>query len=384
MHLILFDHIIQLDSLAPVIDLLRKEKNKIIILNTNPLYNYNNNKLIKYFKDKDIKFISFPSTNLINKIKILFLKLITLLPKKQLLKFTGLWFRVGNGHYLDKDEFIKFIKENDIKIVSIPNDLTLKKKVFINECKQTINFLIIEIEVGLRTIKTSPYGSNFPIEYCDYYIAPNNLHEMQKDPKARNKMKYLGCLRYSNQWIKKLDEINKFDENSQSGKIKLAIFLQTGHLYKDTEFMKLFKGIKNLEIEFGNKPKSLLPQKCCNFLYDKFNTTQLINWADLIVSHSSSILIEAILKSKKVFYCDFLTYSEKFKVEKIYYSEIEGFHMFQNSNKMINELKNLKKKPEKVNYSVSDINLINELKGFNKDDEIINNYRNFYKNIIFD
>ena len=63
MHLILFDHIIQLDSLAPVIDLLRKEKNKIIILNTNPLYNYNNNKLIKYFKDKDIKFISFPSTN---------------------------------------------------------------------------------------------------------------------------------------------------------------------------------------------------------------------------------------------------------------------------------------------------------------------------------
>ena len=122
MHLILFDHIIQLDSLAPVIDLLRKEKNKIIILNTNPLYNYNNNKLIKYFKDKDIKFISFPSTNLINKIKILFLKLITLLPKKQLLKFTGLWFRVGNGHYLDKDEFIKFIKENDIKIVSIPND----------------------------------------------------------------------------------------------------------------------------------------------------------------------------------------------------------------------------------------------------------------------
>ena len=58
--------------------------------------------------------------------------------------------------------------------------------------------------------------------------------------------------------------------------------------------------------------------------------------------------------------------------------------MFQNSNKMINELKNLKKKPEKVNYSVSDINLINELKGFNKDDEIINNYRNFYKNIIFD
>ena len=384
MHLILFDHVIQLDSLAPVIDFLRKEKKNIIILNTNPLFDYNDNKLIKYFRGKDLKFISFPSTNLINKIKVFFLKLITLLPKKLLLKYTGLWFRVGNNHYFDRDKFIKFIKENDIKIISIPNDLVTKKKKFIYECKQVTDFLIIEIEVGLRTLKTSPYGSSFPVEYCDYFIASNNLNEKPKDSKIINKIKNLGCLRYSKQWIKRLDEINKFDERSPNDRIKLAIFLQTGHLYKDTEFMKLFKGIKNLEIEFGNKPKSLLPQKCCNFLYDKFNTTQLINWADLIVSHSSSILIEAILKSKKVFYCDFLTYSEKFKVEKIYYSEIEGFHMFQNSNKMINELKNLKKKPEKVNYSVSDINIINELKGFNKDDEIINNYRNFYKNIIFD
>ena len=65
--------------------------------------------------------------------------------------------------------------------------------------------------------------------------------------------------------------------------------------------MKLFEGIKNLEIEFGNKPKSLLPQKSCNFLYDKFNASQLINWADIIISHSSSILIEAVLKSKNIF-----------------------------------------------------------------------------------
>lgn len=384
MHLILFDHIIQLDSLAPVIDLLSKEKKRIIILNTNPLLNYNNNELIKYFKDRNIKFISFPSTNLVNKIKIFLLKLITLLPKKQLLKFTGLWFRVGNGHYLDRDKFIKFIKKNNIKIVSIPNDFTTKKKIFINECKQISDFLIIEIEVGLRTLKSSAYGSDFPTGYCDYFIASNNLIEKPKDPERKNKIKYLGCLRYSNQWIKKLDNIYKFEDTSQSDKTKLAIFLQTGNLYKDEVFMKLFNGIENLEIEFGNKPKSLLPQKCCNFLDDKFNASQLINWADIIVSHSSSILIEAILKSKNIFYCNFLTYSKKYNIEKIYLSEIKGIHMFQNSNQMIYSLKNLKKKPKKVNYSESDINLINELKGFNNDDEIINNYINFYRNIILD
>ena len=244
--------------------------------------------------------------------------------------------------------------------------------------------MIIEIEVGLRTIKTSPYGSNFPIEYCDYFVASNKLHEKPKDPKVIDKIKHLGCLRYSKQWIKKLDEIYKFEENPHSEKIKVAIFLQTGNLYKDKEFVELFKDLKNLEIEFGNKPKSLLPQKCCNFLDDKFRTSQLINWADLIISHSSSILIEAILKSKNVYYCDFLSYSKKYNVEKIYFSEIEGFHTFQNSNEMIYSLKNLKKKPQKANYFDTDINLINKLKGFDQDDEIIKNYINFYRNIILD
>ena len=86
MHLILFDYVIQLDSLAPVIDFLRKEKKNIIVLNTNPLFNYNNNKLIKYFKDKNIKFISFPSTSLINKIKVFFFKINYLASKETTFK----------------------------------------------------------------------------------------------------------------------------------------------------------------------------------------------------------------------------------------------------------------------------------------------------------
>ena len=51
---------------------------------------------------------------------------------------------------------------------------------------------------------------------------------------------------------------------------------------------------------------------------------------------------------------------------------------------MIYSLKNLKKKPQKANYFDTDINLINKLKGFDQDDEIIKNYINFYRNIILD
>ena len=59
---------------------------------------------------------------------------------------------------------------------------------------------------------------SFPIEYCDYFVASNKLHEKPKDPKVIDKIKHLGCLRYSKQWIKRLDEIYKFEENPKMKK----------------------------------------------------------------------------------------------------------------------------------------------------------------------
>ena len=44
---------------------------------------------------------------------------------------------------------------------------------------------------------------------------------------------------------------------------------------------------------------------------------QLIDWSDILISHSSSILIEAIIK-KKGFYCTFLKYEDKFEVKKVF------------------------------------------------------------------
>ena len=56
MYLFLFDHIIQLDhSLAPFIELIKKEKKCYLILNSNPIASYKKNKLLKYFANQNIK-----------------------------------------------------------------------------------------------------------------------------------------------------------------------------------------------------------------------------------------------------------------------------------------------------------------------------------------
>ena len=70
-------------------------------------------------------------------------------------------------------------------------------------------------------------------------------------------------------------------------------------------------------------------------------------------------------------------------LKKIYFSEIETFIKFQNLTKWYIHLKILKK-PQKANYFDTDINLINKLKRFDQDDEIIKNFINFYRNIILD
>ena len=86
MYLFLFDHIIQLDSLAPFIELIKKEKKNVIIFNTNPIASYKKNKLLKYFKSQNIKILNNPNTGVVNYIILIFFKIVCFLPIKIIIK----------------------------------------------------------------------------------------------------------------------------------------------------------------------------------------------------------------------------------------------------------------------------------------------------------
>ena len=55
------------------------------------------------------------------------------------------------------------------------------------------------------------------------------------------------------------------------------------------------------------KPRGQLrPLHIQENIINEYNTSELVNWADVVVAHSTSILIEAIIKNKKILFLNFL------------------------------------------------------------------------------
>ena len=383
MHLFLYDNLLQLDSIAPVIDIIKGQK-KIILSSLNITHDYKNNKLIKYLKQNDVECLSFPPTSIENKIKLFLIKSLLILPKNILSRHQGFWYRLDDKIFFNKNKFLNFLIKENIKTISIPNDLTHNKKVFLYSLKADYKLKIIEIEVGLRTLKTDPY-SKFPQAYCDFYLASNKFLSFKDDKEFIKKTKFFGSSRYSNLWIKKLDEINNIFYKKNNKKLNVVLFLAPRTLEENPKFLDKCLKIKNINLQIGNKPKSVLPLKCCDFYYDKFNANQLVNWSDIIISHTSSILIEAIMKKKKIFFCSFIKYSKKYGVLgnrlEVFncVDKIQNFdQIIENIDKIANE--NINKKS--VLFDKDDQSALYQLRGFVSEVEMINNYINFYENVI--
>ena len=385
MHLFLYDNLLQLDTITPVIDII-KDQRKIMVSSLNITHNYSNNKLIKYLNQNNIECLSFPPTNIENRIKLFLIRSLLLLPKIILSKFHGFWYRLDEKIFLDKKKFLNFLKEKKIKTINIPGDFTPNKKIFLYNLKLEYDLKIIEIEVGLRTLITDPY-EKFPLDYCDFYLTTNKFLSFLsfKNKKEFNrKTKFLGSSRYSSQWIEILDEINKIPYK-RTKKINVALFLAPRNFEENPNFLKKILKIENINLEISNKPKSVLPLKCCDFYYDKFNSNQLINWADIIICHASSIVIEAIIKKKKILFCSFIKFDKKFKVLGNEFEIFDCVKKMQNFEQIIENIANFDHEiieEKNVFFDKDDQLALHQLRGFSNDDEMINNYINFYENVI--
>ena len=76
------------------------------------------------------------------------------------------------------------------------------------------------------------------------------------------------------------------------------------------EIFNLISDIKNTDVKLIKKPRGILkPLHLQENNNIKFTSSELINWADIIVSHASSILIEAAIKNKKILFLEYLSLS---------------------------------------------------------------------------
>ena len=120
------------------------------------------------------------------------------------------------------------------------------KEKFLNKYREKI-LSKLQVEVGTRSLKTSPYKKDgFPLSTCDFYISSRKMDH--KINVKGTQIKSLGCMRYSNEWQKKLNNIFKLNVPRDENKVKVGLFLNDRLIEDNESFLSKIKNIKNIRL----------------------------------------------------------------------------------------------------------------------------------------
>ena len=389
MHLFIIDQYITLDMFAPIIYKLSKKKNKTFIYNFNYVQSFKNEKKFSFLFNKkniiNIKIINFFNIVLLS--KFLFIYFVSKLPEKIVKKLFNFWRNIyARKILISEKKFIRFIKENKIKTISIDESLPEIKRDFIINLKKKCSIKIIVIHGGLHTFKVKHNIDNF-LNRVDYYLSPGKIpihsYDFKKSFIKSGKYLELGSPRFSSEWIKILDRINKnpIKKEKKSKKIRIGFFVRPNNISSkkiESLFSKLSK-LEFIEIKLNLKPRDSLPCKKSVIFKSELNSTELINWSDIIITYSTSINVEAILKNKYTILMDYIKVHKENE-----YSWFSKFKIIETvkKEKKIFELINKFRLMNKPNIKIKDkYKLLKFFITYKRGESILERYENFYKRL---
>jgi len=381
MHLFIVDLFISLDTVAPIIDGLNKKGKKTKICFVNPMQDFSHHKLIQYLnKSKFNQNHGQLCLGFFNKINYILLKIIISFPLLLLNKLDRIWNKIYNSTiFFNEKNFIKFLKKNNVKNVTIEDSLPKnKKKLIINACSK-IGIPILCIASGLFTIKIKKNKEIYLFEKINLYLSPNLFAPYRKNILTSKKFLLCGSPRYDTKWIMKLKKIYNYKNKFQNKKIKIAYFLRTTSENHNVhlKLIEKIKKIKNIEIKFGNKPREIAPFKSSLFANNNLNSTELILWSDITISAPSSILVESVLRKKLTICLEYLTPEGK---TASHFSDHKNVVMIaKSSNEAVNIINKFNSNEHKFN-NIKDIGLFLNLfiNNKNKNYSIVENIIKYY------
>ena len=350
MHIFIVHQFPDLDTFAPVIFQINK-KNKIRkadILSIYPVQDIKKYNLTKFLiKNSKIKIFSLADINIRNIFLILFLKFLFLVPKFILKRLYRFWYYLYHEANLITHKGVeKFIKKYKIKTITIDDTLQEKyKKIFFKTCSK-MNIKLIQHRTGVEMRKVFSVPDEALL--CSHNFIANDLkagNNIAYD-KVKDKMAVLNSARYSLEWIEILEYINNFKLKDyiqypkNDDKLKICIFTRNQfHISEWENIKKKIESIDNVEVKLKYKPRGdLSPLNINRQTVNQLTSSELINWADIIISHASSILIEAFLKNKIVFFPEYLLKDKKYICSNYDVSKenyyIEDFNCVVNINSL--------------------------------------------------
>ena len=224
-------------------------------------------------------------------------------------------------------KFCKIIQKNNIPLNLYKTGVEMRREKYDNG--NNINKFVY-----------SDYGP------CDKIIIQDNHHSYGQNNEIYKKKVIKSCHRYSEQWLKFSEKAYdiKFEDYKdykyQNRKLRIVIFTKNSVKNEWQLIYKLIKNLSNVDVKLIDKPRGILkPLHIQDNSNINITSSELINWCDIVISHSSSVLIEAVIKNKKIFFLEYLSLEN----QDLVVNDYDFFEKMSSHNHLISSIKNFQK-----------------------------------------
>ncbi len=204
--------------------------------------------------------------------------------------------------------------KNYEKIRKIANKSSLENITFTHAMPIFKNELLTENQLELN-LKKKVYGKE---KFADKVVLFNSLNAKHTKEYYNCDVNILPSLRYTTKWINRISDESISFQNDKRYKLKMVFMLSTSgyNIWKEEEFrtIKALLLDKDIFLVIKLHPRHMRDKyiyskiKESNFkvVANETNSSQLINWSDIVINIGSGIIMEAIIKNKIIFYMKYL------------------------------------------------------------------------------
>lgn len=158
-----------------------------------------------------------------------------------------------------------------------------------------------------------------PIENTDYMILPNRLADgYEDDPR----IEVLGCMRYCGEWASingalVSESFPAAELPRTDGKLNVLILGWIGKKFvrQHPTVEKVF-ALPFVDAVFKARPRTTTPRKLYEDGDDGYPTVRLIQWADVVVTSVTSVVLEAMYQKKPIIYVKYIAPEETATFER--------------------------------------------------------------------
>jgi len=348
MHLFVIHQFPELDNFAAIIKTL-SDREKVLIISIYPVHDFKKYKILRFLLKHNVEYLEITSLSLSLRALKHFVVFLEYLSKKNLLKSNFIWKLIYYKNiFINKKLLDNLHKKKCFNSVNIDDALPfIYRKIFFSFAKD-FDLLFLTYKTGVDMVKNKIYNYK-KLEFSDKIIIQDNHYKLIGE-NIKNKV-YKSCHRYCEQWLSYSEHAYNYqlkdyncDLNTKRKK-KIVIFTRSLSSSKNRwgEIYDLINALENTDVKIKIKPRGnfqpLDSQK--NSQLD-LSTSELINWCDIVVSHTSSVLVEAVIKRKKIL---FLEHLSKFK-EDLLIRDYNCFTKITSDIQLTNFIKEFKIKNE--------------------------------------